>query len=485
MSLTARLSAFFLAALAVVLIGFSTALFVLARAYLYRRVDERLASAVDTLAAAVEFKPGGLEWEPHERRLSVDEGAGDERVRWAVRDGEGRFVPGGMARGTEEFWQAEVFGAAADGGRTVSHDGERWRLLCRRFEPDRKETGGKRRTVGGDILHDVLVVTVAVPLRGVEGTLHTLAMTLAGLSLGVLTVAAVLGRWLSRRALQPLTRMAVSARSMSANDLNERLPAAQTADELEDLCRAFNDLLGRVQEAFERQGRFTGDASHQLRTPLTVMLGQLEVALRRPRPAEEYREALAVARGQAEHLRRIVEMLLFLARADAEARLPELERTELSAWLADHLESWAGHPRSRDLHVGGEGGTPRWVRVQPALLGQLLDNLLDNACKYSEPGTPIRVQVGGDAASVTLAVEDAGSGIDATDLPHIFEPFYRSEEARRRGRGGVGLGLAVASRVAGALGGSLEVQSEPGRGSRFVLRVPADAPEVALPVPAT
>jgi two-component system, OmpR family, sensor kinase len=483
MSLTARLSAFFLAALAVVLIGFSTALFVLARAYLYRRVDERLVSAVDTLAAAVEFKPGGLEWEPHERRLSVDEGAGEERVRWAVRDGEGRLVPGGMARGTEEF--REAFGSTEEGSRTVSHDGQRWRLLCRRFEPDRKGTGGTRRTVGGDILHDVLVVTVAVPLRGVEATLHTLAMTLAGLSLGVLTLAAVLGHWLSRRALRPLTRMAAAARSMSAADLNERLPAAQTADELEDLCRAFNDLLGRVEEAFERQRRFTGDASHQLRTPLTVMLGQLEVALRRPRPAEAYREALAVARGQADHLRRIVEMLLFLARADAEARRPELERTELGAWLASHLESWAGHPRSRDLHVGGEGGTPRWVRVQPALLGQLLDNLLDNACKYSEPGTPITVQVGGDAASATLAVEDAGTGIDATDLPHIFEPFYRSEEARRRGRGGVGLGLAVASRVAGALGGSLAVQSDPGRGSRFVLRLPADTPEVVLPVPAT
>jgi len=484
MSLTARLSAFFLAALAVVLIGFSTALFVLARAYLHRRIDERLASAVDTLAAVVEFKANGLEWEPQERRLSIGEEAG-EPLRWAVRDGEGRLVPGGAAQGTEAFWRAEEFGATKEGGHTVSHDGQRWRVLCRRLEPDRKGTGGKGSVQEDDsLLHDILVVTVAVPLRGVEATLHTLAATLAGLSLGVLTVAAVLGPWLSRRALRPLTLMAEAARSMSAADLNERLPAAQTADELEDLCRAFNDLLGRVQEAFERQRRFTGDASHQLRTPLTVMLGQLEVALRRPRLAEEYREALAVARGQADHLRRIVEMLLFLARANAEAHLPELERTELGAWLAGHLESWVGNPRGRDLHVEAEHGPPRWVRVQPALLGQLLDNLLDNACKYSEPGTPITVRVGGDAAFATLAVEDAGSGIEATDLPHVFEPFYRSEAARRRGRGGAGLGLAVASRVAGALGGTLEVQSEPGRGSRFVLRLPADAPELSPPITA-
>src|SRR5262249_31193256 len=156
MSLTTRLSAFFLAALAVVLIGFSTALFVLARAYLYSRVDERLASAVDTLAAAAEFKPGGLGRERHERRLSIGEGAGDEPVRWAVRDGEGRLVTGGTARGTEDFWRAEEFGATADGGSTVSHDGQRWRVLSRRLEPDRKGTGGDRRPEARDVPPDVL-----------------------------------------------------------------------------------------------------------------------------------------------------------------------------------------------------------------------------------------------------------------------------------------------------------------------------------------
>jgi signal transduction histidine kinase len=254
-------------------------------------------------------------------------------------------------------------------------------------------------------------------------------------------------------------------------DLDERLPIAQTADELEELGRAFNDLLGRVQEAFERQRRFTGDASHQLRTPLTAMLGQLEVALRRTRSADEYRAALAAARSQADHLRQLVEMLLYLARADAEARLPQLERTEWSAWLASHLERWSNHARRKDLRVEVPS-PPRWVRVQPALLGQLLDNLLDNACKYSEPGTPITVQLGGDATVATLAVEDAGSGIDPADLPHVFEPFYRSEEARRHSRAGLGLGLAVASRIAGALGGALAAESEPGKGSRFILSLP-------------
>src|SRR5207248_10102086 len=153
------------------------------------------------------------------------------------------------------------------------------------------------------------------------------------------------GRALCRRALAPVTRMAGAARIMSAADLDQRLPAPGSRDELEDLRRAFNGLLGRLQEAFERQRRFTGDASHQLRTPLTVMLGQIEVALRRDRPAGEYRDALHVAHGQAVRLRQIVEMLLFLARADAEARLRHLERVELAGWLAGHLEQCSAHAR--------------------------------------------------------------------------------------------------------------------------------------------
>jgi signal transduction histidine kinase len=119
--------------------------------------------------------------------------------------------------------------------------------------------------------------------------------------------------------------------------------------------------------------------------------------------------------------------------------------------------------------------------VHPALLGQLLDNLLDNACKYSEPGSPVTVRLGGSDGAVTLAVEDVGPGIDPVDLPHVFEPFYRSARARP-GRAGVGLGLAVARRIAAALGGSLAAESEPGRGARFLLRLPADhRPEDAQP----
>ena len=166
---------------------------------------------------------------------------------------------------------------------------------------------------------------------------------------------------------------------------------------------------------------------------------------------------------------------MFLARADAEAELPNLERLDLAAWAADHLRTWSGHERAADLHLEGHDNDPLWTRAHRPLLGQLLDNLLENACKYSEPGTPITVRACREPGTVVLVVEDLGCGIPAEDLPHVFEPFYRAESARRLGRAGVGLGLAVVQRIATSHGGTIMVESEAGRGSRFVIRLPRAA----------
>jgi signal transduction histidine kinase len=201
------------------------------------------------------------------------------------------------------------------------------------------------------------------------------------------------------------------------------------------------------------------------------MLGQVEVALRRERPSEEYRHVLAVVRTQAEHLRGIVEALLFLARADAEAEVTA-DEVDLAEWLPEHVAQWAHHPRAADVELRVTTPGPVAVRAQPLLLGQLLDNLLDNALKYGQPDTPVTVTVGREEGGVTVSVEDQGRGIAAEELGRVFEPFYRSADARRIGQAGSGLGLAVARRIATAFGGGLTAESEAGRGSRFVLRLP-------------
>jgi signal transduction histidine kinase len=317
-----------------------------------------------------------------------------------------------------------------------------------------------------------LVLTAGLSLEPLEDASRGLLRVLAVVSGAVWLVAAALGRGFCRRALGPVARMAEAARGMGAAELERTLPDLNTGDELQDLSEAFNGLLARLREAFERQQRFTGDASHQLRTPLAAMLGQVDVALRRERTADDYRRTLTSVRDQAEHMGRIVEALLFLARADVEAELPGLEEIDLAHWVDDHLRNRTPHPRVGDLLVVDATADPLRVRVHPPLLAQLFDNVLDNACKYSAPGTPIAVRIAREPSGAVLSVEDRGTGIAEEDLPRIFEPFYRSSRARREGRTGVGLGLAVAQRIAQAFGGSLSAKSVVGDGSRFTLILP-------------
>jgi heavy metal sensor kinase len=469
MTLTGRLTAFFLGSLGLVLVGFSAALYLLARDYLHRQAAERLGSAADTLMSAAESGPEGVEWEPAERTLALGPGP----VCWLVRGDGGRAVGRSPQPECEELI-AEAERALTDGRPgPIDWQGEPWLATQRRVEapgprPPSVPREGK--------YHDALTITVGTPLRPVYSALRSLAAALAGLTVGLLAVALVAGRWVCRRALAPVARMADAARSMRPTDWHERLPAPATRDELADLGGAFNGLLDRLEDAYERQRRFTGDASHQLRTPLAAVLGQVEVCLRHPRPPEEYRQALERVLARGRQLAQIVEALLFLSRADAEARADAIEELDLAAWAAEHLAEWNAHPRRADLRLEVESG-PVTVRAQPALLGQLLDNLLDNALKYSPPGSPVRVTVGGDGPSARLAVADEGEGVAADDMAHVFEPFFRSAAARRAGRAGVGLGLAVARRIAAAFGGTLTAESGPGRGSRFELTLPrAEAP---------
>ena len=460
MSLTTRVSAFFLGLLALVLVGFSLTLYQLAHTYLYRQFDARLHSALETLVAAAEIKPDGVDWEPEERHFDLGRATGDE-IRWIVRDGDGKVVDRSRNWDLEQAWLTTIQDERITDA--VTAEGSGWRFWQRRLAT------AEGRFVAEEKKHEVLILTAALDRGPVYAALRSLALSLATLTLFLWIFAALLGRWICRRALAPVTRMAAAARAMTVSDLEQRLPAPQTGDELADLGSAFNDLLARLQEALERQRRFTGDASHQLRTPLTALLGQIEVALKRERPVEEYRQVLERAQGQGMHLRQIVEMLLFLARADAESQQAQLETLDLTDWLHEHLQRWSEHPRAGDLVVEGADAAC-WVRAQGPLLGQLLDNLLENACKYSDPGTSITIRLEREAGQIVCSVSDQGCGIAPEDLPHIYEPFYRSARARRQGHQGVGLGLAVAQRIASALNATLSVDSVLGGGSRFTLR---------------
>jgi signal transduction histidine kinase len=469
---------FFLIALALVLAGFSVALYVLARVHLHRQATQRLDAALGALTAAVEVNPEGLEWEPAQRHLELAPGTLGGQVVWLVSDDSGQVVDRSVPAGDGDFLAEAAAHLRAEqrpAGR-LNWQGGRWQFKQQWLAaagpvasppPSRNDPARK---------HPALAITVGTSLEPVRATLQRLCVVLSGLSLGVWLFALVLGRALCRRALVPVRHMADCARTMGDADLGRRLPVQSTGDELHELGQAFNGLLDRLEESFERQRRFTGDASHQLRTPLAAMIGQVEVALRRDRPAEEYRRVLACVQEQAGRLRRIVESLLFLARADAEAELPAGDRVDLTQWLPAHVRSWAHHPRFGDLVVATDGPGPVGAQVHPVLLGELVNILLDNACKHSPPGRPVTIRLQHGGKGIELSVRDEGPGIDEADVPHLFRPFFRSAQAHRSGVEGLGLGLAIARRLADALGATLTVNSRLGHGSCFTLRLPPAMP---------
>jgi signal transduction histidine kinase len=447
MSLAGRVSAFFLVALGLALAGSSLAIFVLARNDLNGRLDRTLASALDTLTAAAEVEHRRIHWEPADRRIALGIDPGPDQVRWFVLDGD-------TGRGVDRSANAD-FAAFPPG----------WRVARRVLEDPSVRREGRMG-------YHSLAFVVGASTEPVASALRSLARNLAITSATLWLLSAIAGRWYCRRALSPLNRLAVAARDLDPSEPGWTLPDPATGDELGALAAAFNDLLGRLREAFERQSRFAGDASHQLRTPLTAMIGQIEVALRRERPAGDYRVALAHARDQAGRLSRIVEAMLFLARRDAEAAGPGREPLDLSSWADDYVESHRkeGRPRASDLVRRTTGTCP--AEAHSALLTQLVDNLVDNASKWSEPRSPIVIATRSEPGWSILEVEDCGSGIAPPDLAHIFDPFFRSADSRRAGVPGLGLGLAVARRISEALGGSISATSQPGAGSRFTVRLP-------------
>ncbi len=468
MTLTNRLTLFYLVTLALVLAAFAGSAYGLMRTILFRQLSERATGTLDTLVAAAEIEPDGLDWEPETRKLVLT-GATKDPI-WAVFDGAGRRVDGTNAAHPLEAY-ALAGSDMEQSRRDVTWGGQPWWVIRKTIHHPRPEAVA-RGLRPDKPRYQLLVFVTAWPVAPVYETLRTLLMCVAGGSVIVWLAAAGAGRWLSRRALAPVTRMARAVRGITVDDLGERLPMPHPHDELHELATSFNGLLTRLQESFERQKRFTGEASHQLRTPLSVMLGQIEVALRRERDSEAYRQVLGTAYAQAERLRGIVEALLFLARADAEAGLPKPEPLELTNWLNRHLEVWDAHPRRADLRVESALVEPMWVSAHPVLLEQSIDNLVDNACKYSAAGSPVLLSLAREGAEAVLSIVDHGYGISDEDLKHVFEPFFRSAEARRLGIGGLGLGLAVTARTVAAFGGRVSVRSLPGQGSTFSIHLP-------------
>ncbi len=301
-------------------------------------------------------------------------------------------------------------------------------------------------------------------LAGLVRTL-TIAVPLA------LALAAAGGIFLARRALKPVDEIAQTAQDIGESDLSRRINV-NTRDELGRLATTLNEMIGRLEKAFQRQKQFTSDASHELRTPLAVIEAESSLALQKERPSSDYQQSLEAISQEARQMSSLIEQLLTLARADAgkeQWNFTEVNLGKLISNLSTDIEILC-----QDKGLSFQSGQPPdlVVKGDEARLRELFMNLLDNAIRYTPvPGT-VSLSLRREGQMAVVAITDTGIGIPAEDIPFIFERFYRVDKSRSRAEGGTGLGLAICQHIAEAHRGKIEVESLLGAGSTFSVRLP-------------
>jgi two-component system heavy metal sensor histidine kinase CusS len=311
-------------------------------------------------------------------------------------------------------------------------------------------------------------VEIGASLDAIDHILRLLETMFFGLIPAVLLLATLGSIWLSRRALAPVDAMTSAARAISIDNLSSRLPVPQTGDELQRLAEAWNTMLSRLEAAINKISQFAADASHELRTPLAIIHTSAELALRRIRTSEQYRESLEEITAETERMTQLVEDLLFLARSDSSSADMPLELLDISQVLRDVCSELQAMAEFRRVHVRLEcEDTPRLVKGNHRALRRLFLVLLDNAIKYSEPGGEVLVTSTSGPAASEVMIKDFGVGISSQDLPHIFERFYRSESARTHADAGHGLGLALAESIAQRHNAKISVKTSLDEGSEF------------------
>ena len=290
----------------------------------------------------------------------------------------------------------------------------------------------------------------------------------------VVLLASLGGLWLAGKSLAPVDAMSTRARAIGASNLHQRLPVATEGDELGRLATTFNELLARLERAFETQARFAADASHELRTPVAVISGESELALsRQERPRDELVGALKIIQGESHRLRTIVDDLFLLARADSGERLVRPTPLHLRDLLDDSALSARTLASSEGVFVDVRGIDAAPIEGDEALLRRAIDNLLVNAIKYSRHGGKVAVDLSDDGARWRVDIRDAGSGIPPEARERVFERFFRTDDARASRRAdGAGLGLAIARSIARAHKGDVELVDSSETGSTFRLVLP-------------
>ena len=466
-------------------------------------LDQQLGGDYQWAAAVAEPQPDGSflcplcdELEASPLTIAFDSGAGAASAWFEVRSPQGQLLYASTEASLRPLDRSRELArrpAAADGFLSLVTPQGQIRVLTRHLEicpPDTfrplEVTAGGAGASAVQCVPDLAgaptqppVSVVVQVLRSEAAMRDQLAAVLLILLLGLpasVAVAGVGGYTLARRALEQVDAMAARARTITAENLHDRLPVDHPEDEMGRLATVFNDTLGRLEASFESMRRFTADVSHQLRTPLTAIQSVGEVGLREPRDGTAYRRIIGSMLEEVDRLALLVSRLLTLSRVETEAGAASaadlVDLPGLAADVAGHLAVLA---EEKTQSIAVEGGAGLRTMGDRLLLRQALINLVHNAIKYTPDGGHVRIRLGQHDDRAVIDVEDSGPGIPGAMRPQLFERFYGGD-ARARDGDGVGLGLSIARRAVEANRGRLSLESsEPGR-TCFRISMPLAAP---------
>jgi two-component system OmpR family sensor kinase len=340
------------------------------------------------------------------------------------------------------------------------------------------DDGPDYRAVASD-LRDGGLLIVAVPLTDVEATLAETRRILLIAGAGALVLAAAIV-WLSiRRGLQPINDMINAAERIANGELTARTTAPNRAGEVGHLSTALNTMLDRIEQAIAtkteseaRMRRFVADASHELRTPLTSIRGYAELHRQGATSPEEVARGMARIEHEAGHMAALVEELLLLARLDQGRPLAD-DRVDLTQIVDETIAHVRAADPQRSL-VADLSDRPAIVRGDRLRLRQVLDNLLANVRDHTDPGTIATVTLAANDGTATLTVADNGAGMSPDEAAHAFERFWQAEPTPNHPRPGTGLGLAIVAELVAAHGGTITLDTSPGRGTTFTITIPTN-----------
>ncbi|HJQ70428.1 MAG TPA: ATP-binding protein [Blastocatellia bacterium] len=457
LSIRAKLTLWYLAVAAAVLLAFAIAIYLYLSRGLLATIDTSLWNQADRIAQGVGHpsvaeemsQPGVLMLTPQFVSIVNQEGG----ITDQILDIEGNEVP--VSQATIERAAREWKPQYEEASITPT---EQARIIT---WPARDEDG------------EVFFVVVGQSLKELQQAQRQLLLLLAISNPVALLLASLGGLWLANKALEPVDRITRTVERIGRGNLSERVEEPRTKDEIGRLAGTFNEMLSKLEQAFARERRFTADASHELKTPLAVLRGDIEVALRRERATDEYRRVLTSSLEEIARLTKLTDDLLTLARSDAGETMLELEPISLDRLASEAYNFLQPLASSASVALDyNPSAVPVVVEGDQKRLKQLFVNLLDNAIKYTPAGGSARLALDREGEAAIIEVSDTGRGIPAEALPHVFERFYRQSDPGDGRVNGFGLGLAISKWIVEAHGGNIEVSSHPGSGSRFRVSLP-------------